>query len=90
MCYTKTLVKAMNKKKHSIRDGRNHRCFTRHFNRLVTRAGGQWVVIAGGQVIQIGPKRALTRMVGQAKARYPEDTPLVAPIPTDQDLQCIL
>ena len=71
-------------------NGRNHRCFTQHFNRLVTRAGGQWVVIAGGKILRIGPKQALKRMVGEARRRYPEDTPLVAPIPTDQDLQCIL
>ena len=71
-------------------NGQNHRCFTKHFNRLVTQAGGQWVVIARGQVIEVGPKRSLKRMVKQAKARYPGETPLVAPIPTDQELQCIL
>lgn len=71
-------------------NGRNHRCFTRHFNRLVTRSGGRWVVIAGGHIVQVGPKRALKRMVEQAKTRHPNDTPLVAAIPTDQDLQCIL
>jgi len=71
-------------------NGRNHRCFTKYFDRLVTQAGGKWVVIAAGQIIKIGPKQSLKRMVKQAKARYPNETPLVAPIPTDQDLQCIL
>ena len=51
---------------------------------------GRWVVIAAGRIIRIGPKRSLKRMVKQAKTRYPDETPLVAPIPTDQDLQCIL
>ena len=71
-------------------NGANHRCFTKQFNRLVTQAGGQWVVIAGGQVVRTGPKQTLKRMIKEAKARHPGDTPLVAPIPTDQDLQCIL
>ena len=70
--------------------GQNHRCFTKQFNQLVAKSGGQWVVISGGEVIRIGPKRLLTRMVQQAKMRHPGQTPLVAPIPTDKDLQCIL
>ena len=74
----------------TLKNGRNHLCFTRNFNRLVTRAAGQWVVIAGGQIVQIGPKRTLKRMVERVKAQHPDETPLVAPIPTDQDLQCIL
>ena len=80
----------MKKKSVVVKNGANHRCFTKHFNRLVTQAGGKWVVIAGGQVIRIGPKQALKRMVREAKVRYPDKTPLIAPIPTDQDLQCIL
>jgi len=73
-----------------LSNGRNHRCFTQHVDRLVTCAGGQWVVVAGGKILGIGPKRALKRMVRDARRRYPEDTPLVAPLPTDQDLPCVL
>ena len=80
----------MKKQSVVIKNGANHRCFTRNFNRLVTQAGGKWVVISAGQVIRIGPKQALKRMVREAKTRYPDKTPLIAPIPTDQDLQCIL
>jgi len=80
----------MKKKSPTLTNGSNHYCFTKQFDRLVTQAGGQWVVIAGGQVIRIGPKRILKRMIKEAKARHPNDTPLVAPIPTDQDLQCVL
>jgi len=74
----------------TLKNGRNHRCFTKHFNRLVARSGGQWVVIVDGRIAQIGPKSRLPRMVKQATARHPDAIPLVAPIPTDQDLQCIL
>ena len=80
----------MKKKSPTSTNGANHRCFTKQFNRLVAQAGGQWVVIAGGQVVRTGPKQVLKRMIKEAKARYPGDTPLAAPIPTDQDLQCIL
>ncbi len=69
---------------------RNHRCFTQYFSRLVAHMGGRWVVMAGGHILWIGPKQSLKRMVSEARTRYPEDTPLVAPIPTDQDLQHIL
>jgi len=80
----------MKKKSLTSTNGANHRCFTRQFNRLVARAGGQWVVIAGGQVVRVGPKRTIKRMIQEAKARHPADTLLVAPIPTEQDLQCVL
>ena len=72
------------------KNGSNHQRFTKEFNRLAARAGGKWVVIAGGQVVQIGSKQSLKRMVKQARAQYPDETPLVAPLPTEKDLQCIL
>ncbi len=81
---------AKKKKTPTPKNGVNHQCFTKQFSRLSEQAGGRWVVIAGGHIVRIGSKHLLKRMVQQARAQYPNETPLVAPLPTEKDLQCIL
>lgn len=68
----------------------NDECFRRHFAKLVKQHGGEWVVIAGGRIIGIGPEERIGEMRQKASKAHPDDTPLLAPIPTTDDIECIL
>ena len=68
----------------------NDECFRKHFAELVEQNDGEWVVIAGGEIVGIGPEEQVSEMSRQARELHPDDTPLLAPIPTADDIECIL
>ncbi len=68
----------------------NHQYFTDHFADLVEKYAGNWVVIAGGEMIGICPKHQLSALIDQARQKYPDDIPLTAPIPKEEEIECIL
>ena len=68
----------------------NDECFRKNFAELVEQHGGEWVVIAGGEIVGIGPEEQVSEMSQKAQELHPNDTPLLAPIPTADDVECIL
>ena len=68
----------------------DHEYFTTHFAELVKDHGGEWVVIVNGTLFDAGSKDALPEMLSRAKERFPDKTPLATPIPTEEDIECIL
>jgi len=68
----------------------NDECFRRHFAELVEQHGGKWVVIAGGEIIGVGPEERVRAMSQKARKAHPDDTPLLAPIPTVDEIECVL
>ena len=68
----------------------NDHCFHKNFSRLVKRHGGKWVVIAGGKVIGTAPKSRVRKLIDLARKMFPRETPLAAPIPREEEIQCIL
>lgn len=68
----------------------NDACFRKHFKKLVAQHGGEWVVIAGGEIVAVGPEESVSEMRQKARDLHPDDTPLVSPIPTPEDIECIL
>lgn len=64
--------------------------FKKHFARLVREHGGEWIVMAEGKVIGIGKKDKLSGLVSKAQASYPKSRPFIAPIPTKEELECVL
>ena len=69
---------------------KNDAYFHRHLKKLMKRHGGQWAVISGGRLIGVGPKRSLKRYFDLARKTNPKETPLVSPIPTKEQVHCIL
>lgn len=69
---------------------KNDAYFSEHFESLVDRHGGKWIVIVNGEKIAIGYKHELSKMLKKAREKYPNETPLAAPIPRKEELQCIL
>ena len=61
-----------------------------HLSDFVKKYGGKWVVIAGGEAIGFANREDLSRLVKRARKRFPKDTPLVSPIPREEELECIL
>lgn len=68
----------------------NDACFRKHFGELVKQHGGEWVVIAGGEIVAIGPEERVSEMRQKARTLHPDDTPLVTPVPSSEDIECIL
>lgn len=68
----------------------NDAYFTKHLEKLVKAHGGKWAVIAGGRLIGVGNEEELKKLTTVARRRYPEDIPLVTPIPRREELECIL
>ena len=64
--------------------------FRKHFARLVREHGGEWVVLAEGKVIGIGKKDKLRGLVLKAQTGHPNSRPFLAPIPTQEELECVL
>ena len=62
----------------------------KHFTRLIKEHGGQWIVIVNGRKFAIVPKSRLSQTMKKARKLYPRQAPLVSPIPTSDELQCIL
>jgi len=68
----------------------DHRYFKAHLGRLVRERGGEWIVLAGGNLVGIGKKERVPRLIQKARSKYPDATPFAAPIPTKEDLECVL
>ena len=68
----------------------DHRYFQTHLGRLVRERGGEWIVLAEGNLVGIGKKQRVPGLIQQARAKYPHATPFAAPIPTKEDLECAL
>ena len=69
---------------------RNDLYLRKNLKKLMAHHGGEWIVISGGQPIGIGPKRSLKRYFKIAREKNPRGTPLVSPIPTREQVHCIL
>ncbi len=68
----------------------DHRYFSRHLDRLVRERAGEWIVLAEGHLIGIGKKNQIQGLIHKAQSKYPGATPFIAPIPTKEDLECVL
>jgi hypothetical protein len=69
---------------------RNDAYLRRNLKRLMARFGGKWIVVSGGRPAWIGPKKSLKRHFEMAKKKHPREIPLVSPIPTKEQVHCIL
>lgn len=68
----------------------DHGYFRKHLSRLVRERGGEWIVLAEGNLIGIGKKGNIPSLILKAQSKYPHATPFIAPIPTKEDLECVL
>jgi hypothetical protein len=68
----------------------NDEYFQNHLSEFVKEHGGKWVVIAGGELIGFTSKENISTLVKKARKRFPDDIPLVSPIPREEELECIL
>lgn len=68
----------------------NDEFFRTHISEFVKSHAGEWVVIAGGQLIGFVHKENISKLVKKARKQFPEDIPLVSPIPREEELECIL
>jgi hypothetical protein len=66
------------------------RYFKTHLAQLVRERGGEWIVLAEGNLVGIGKKERVQRLIQKARSKYPHATPFAAPIPTKEDLECVL
>jgi len=64
--------------------------FKKHFAALVREHGGEWIVLAEGKLIGIGKKKEVPHLIEKARAGYPNSTLFLAPIPTKEDIECVL
>ena len=64
--------------------------FQEHLSEFVRDHGGEWVVIAGGELVGFAHKEGISALVKRARKRFPGDIPLVAPIPREEELECVL
>jgi hypothetical protein len=64
--------------------------FRKHFAHLVRKHGGEWIVLSAGKLIGIGKKDAVSGLVSKARVNYPKSTPFIAPIPTKDEIECVL
>lgn len=76
-------------KRHVYHDP-NDTYFKDHLTEFVKKHGGEWVVIAGGQLIGFGDKNNISRLMNKAREMFPDDIPLLSPIPREEELECIL
>ncbi|MEW6102943.1 MAG: hypothetical protein AB1630_03855 [bacterium] len=68
----------------------NDEYFTSHFEELVKNHGGEWIVIAKGKKMGIGPKHEVREMFKMAKEKFPGEVCLISPIPKEEEIECIL
>ena len=64
--------------------------FRKHFSHLVRKHGGEWIVLSAGKLIGIGKKDEVSGLVCKARVNYPKSTPFIAPIPTKDEIECVL
>lgn len=68
----------------------NDRYFQRHFARLVGEHGGKWIVLVGGELIGVGKRKEVARLIQKAREKHPHSIPFASPIPTREELECLL
>ncbi|OGW04171.1 MAG: hypothetical protein A2Z59_05570 [Nitrospinae bacterium RIFCSPLOWO2_02_39_17] len=68
----------------------NDEYFGNHISEFVKEHGGEWVVIAGGELIGFVHKEGISRLVKKARRCFPKDIPLISPIPKEDELHYIL
>lgn len=68
----------------------NDEYFKAHIREFVKTHAGEWVVIAGGQLIGFTYKENISKLVKKARKQFPDDTPLLSPIPRKEELDHIL
>jgi len=64
--------------------------FRKHFAYLVRKHGGEWIVLSAGKLIGIGKKDEVSGLVSKARVNYPKSIPFIAPIPTKDEIECVL
>lgn len=84
------MIEARQNRQQRIYSDPDDRYFRKHFARLVREYGGQWIVLAEGKLIGIGKKKNISRLIQKAQSNYPKTTPFIAPIPTKEELECVL
>lgn len=78
-----------NRESQAIEDA-DDKYFRKHLSTLVREHGGQWVVIAAGKLIGTGKKSQIGSLLSKARKSYPQATPFIAPIPTEDEIECAL
>lgn len=68
----------------------NDAYFKKHLQAFVKNHGGEWVIIAGGQLIGFTRKENISSLMKKATEMFPDDIPLLSPIPREEELECIL
>jgi len=59
-----------------------------HFGELVAKYAGQYVSVAGGELVAVGDS---VRDVDEAaRAKYPDVVPSVLRVPKEEDFECLL
>ncbi len=76
--------------KNSVYQEPNDSFFNEHLSEFVKEHGGEWVVIAGGQLIGFARKDNISKLLKKAKKLFPDDIPLLSPVPREEELECIL
>lgn len=66
------------------------RFFRKHFTQLVREHGGEWIILAEGKLVGIGKRGKIPALIRKAKSNHPDATPFIAPIPTKEELECVL
>jgi cell cycle sensor histidine kinase DivJ len=57
---------------------------------LVEKHGGNWIVLVEGKLIGISKPKDVGKLIQQAKAKHPHSLPFASPIPTREELECLL
>ena len=68
----------------------DHDYFARNFPRLVHKHGGKWIVLVQGHLIGIANKGKLASLISKARSEHPGGIPFIAPIPTRDEIECVL
>lgn len=68
----------------------NDSYFTKHFEKLIKKHGGEWIVIAKGEKIGIVPKYKVKDLLEIARDKFPNEICLISPIPKEEEIECIL
>jgi Family of unknown function (DUF5678) len=66
------------------------RYFKTHFAQLVREHGGEWIVLAEGKLVGTGKKKNIRSLIRKARSQHPDAIPFIAPIPTEEELECVL
>lgn len=66
---------------------KNYSWIKENFPKLVNRYGGQYVVVAGGEIFAGKSPQVLEK---EAKEKYPKEIPFGMPVPRPEDFTCAL